>query len=325
MHLGNLFGAIRPFVELTKQEKEADFFLFLANMHGLTVIHDATTLRNYSLTILKLYKALGVDTSRVYIYNPADIPGHAQLNWVLTCLTIMGTMERMHSYKDALAKGKAGEVSVGTFCYPILMASDILLYDANYIPVGEDQFQHIELTRNLAERFNRKFGEVFTVPEDTRHQVEFMGSGKGVRIRDLVDPTKKMSKSTAGENSKIMLSDEPKRAAKKIMSATTDSFGEIQFDFATRPGISNLLQIEALISGRPLDDVIAQWSGKTQYGELKKTVAASVERLLTEFQDKLSAIKDSDVLPLLETGEAYANAKASAKLQTVYKQIGLMA
>jgi tryptophanyl-tRNA synthetase len=148
---------MQPFINFVHQEKEAEFFLFLANMHGLTQIHDPATLKQRSITILKLYKALGIDTEKVYIYNPADIPGHAQLNRVLSCITIMGTMERMHSYKDALAHGKAGEIGVGTFCYPILMAADILLYDADLVPVGKDQKQHVEYARDIAAKFNRTF------------------------------------------------------------------------------------------------------------------------------------------------------------------------
>jgi len=321
--LGNYLGALLPMVRLANaHSNEMDVNIFVPDLHSIISEVDGNLSANV-LRSLKYYLAAGLKVNQnVHIYRQSRVPAHAELTWTLNCLATMGEMSRMIQYKEK-SKGKES-ANVGIFDYPVLMAADILLYDAQYVPVGEDQFQHIELTRNLAERFNRKFGAVFTVPEDTAHQVQFMGEKSGVRIRDLADPTKKMSKSTPGENSKIMLSDTPARAAKKIMSATTDSFGEIQFDFTSRPGVSNLLQIEALINNRPLDDVIAEWAGKSQYGELKKAVAASVERLLTDFQAKLAKISDSDVLPLLETGEAYANAKSSAKLLDVYQAIGLI-
>jgi len=204
------------------------------------------------------------------------------------------------------------------------MAADILLYSAEYVPVGEDQFQHVELTRNLAMRFNHRFGEdIFTIPVKTADQVKFMGLSDGVRVRDLLDPTKKMSKSTKAENSKIMLDDTPEKAAKKIMSATTDSLGKIKFDMFNQPGISNLLQIVALVNDRPLDEVIEEWSGKTSYGDLKKQVAESVKTMLTNFQTKLSAISDEQVYELLNEGESYANKVANAKLYEVQKAFGL--
>ena len=233
----------------------------------------------------------------------------------------MGEMNRMTQYKEK-SEGRAS-CNVGIFDYPVLMAADILLYGAEYVPVGEDQFQHIELTRNLALRFNNRFGEIFTVPVKTAEQVKFMGLADGLRIRDLLNPEKKMSKSTAAENSKIMLSDAPEKAAKKIMSATTDSYGKIKFDMWAQPGISNLLQIEAMVSGMPLQDVIATWSGETRYGDLKKKVAASVSGMLSEFQAKLGEISDEKVLELLEDGEKYANEVANAKLLEVQRAFGL--
>ena len=233
----------------------------------------------------------------------------------------MGEMSRMIQYKEK-SEGKESS-NVGIFDYPVLMAADILLYGASYVPVGEDQFQHLELTRNLAIRFNNRFGEAFVVPEETRKQAEFMGTNNGIRIRDLVNPDKKMSKSTPGENSKIMLSDTPAQAAKKIMGATTDSLENINFDLANQPGISNLLQIEALINDRPLEEVVREWQGKSRYGDLKKQVASSVEKLLTDFQTNYANISDAVVEKLLPEGEAYANEIANAKLGEVYQKVGL--
>lgn len=227
----------------------------------------------------------------------------------------------MTQYKEK-SEGRAS-ANVGIFDYPVLMAGDILLYSASYIPVGEDQFQHIELTRNLATRFNKRYGEVLTVPESTAEQVKFMGLSEGIRIRDLLNPEKKMSKSTAAAGSKIMLDDEPAKAAKKIMGATTDSLGKVKFDMFGQPGVSNLLTIEALVTGVPLSEVVAKWSGETRYGELKKQVASSVATMLTEFQEKLAKVSDAQVMELLEAGEEYANEVANAKLYEVQKAVGL--
>ena len=227
----------------------------------------------------------------------------------------------MTQYKEK-SEGKAS-CNVGIFDYPVLMAADILLYDAEYVPVGEDQFQHLELTRNIAIRFNNRFGEIFTVPVKTRDQVKFMEMDNALRIRDLLNPEKKMSKSTVAEGSKIMLDDAPEKAAKKIMSATTDSLGKIKFDMFNQPGISNLLQIEALVNDIPLQDVISTYAGETRYGDLKQKVAESVSTMLETFQARLAEISDEQVYALLEVGEKYANEVANKKLAEVQKVVGL--
>ena len=224
--------------------------------------------------------------------------------------------EKSEEHRDA--------VSVGLFNYPILMAADILLYDANYIPLGEDQFQHLELTRNIAIRMNNKFEkELFTIPEDEKAQVKFMGLDKGLRIRSLTEPTKKMSKSSTNEKSKISLNDDPKAAMKKIMSATTDSERVIRFDMVNQPGVSNLMQIEALINNRDLQDVISDFAGQTMYGDLKKKVADSVFHFLSDFQEKVAQISDEDVEKILEDGEKFANEVSRQKLYEIQKAVGL--
>lgn len=235
----------------------------------------------------------------------------------------MGDLSRMTQFKDKSA-GK-DSVNVGIFDYPVLMAADILLYDATYIPVGEDQFQHIELTRRIAQRFNNRFGDIFTLPAEPKAQVAFMNLSDGIRIRDLQNPEKKMSKSNPAPGSKIMLTDAPEVAAKKIMSATTDSLGQIKYDMFNQPGISNLLQIEALINDLPLQDVIATWSGETHYGDLKQKVASSLQTFLENFQECLSAISNDDIFELLESGEIYANETANRKLYQVQQAFGLRA
>ena len=321
--LGNYLGALLPMVRLAnKYSKDYTVNIFVPDLHSIISDIDGNLKENV-LRSIKYYLAAGLDlTENIHLYRQSRVPAHTELAWILNCVATMGEMSRMTQYKEK-SEGKAS-TNVGIFDYPVLMAADILLYDANFIPVGEDQFQHIELTRNLAERFNKRFGETFVVPEETKKQVEFMGMDNGIRIRDLVNPEKKMSKSTAGENCKIMLSDDPAKAAKKIMSATTDSFEDIEFDLATRPGISNLLQVEALINDRPLGEVIREWQGKTRYGDLKKQVASSVSKLLENFQTNLKKLDNIDVESLLYLGEDYANKVSSLKLFEVHKKVGLV-
>ena len=320
--LGNYLGALLPMVRLAnKHSAEMNVNIFVPDLHSIISEVDGDLQENIVRT-LKYYLAAGLLVNEnVHVYRQSRVPAHSELCWILNCVATMGEMGRMTQYKEK-SEGKAS-CNVGIFDYPVLMAADILLYSATYVPLGEDQFQHIELTRNLAERFNRRFGEVFTVPASTREQVEFMGLSEGVRIRDLVNPEKKMSKSTAAEGSKIMLDDVPERAAKKIMSATTDSFGEVRFDMHERPGVSNLLQIEALVMDTPLKTVVATWEGETRYGELKKKVAESVSAMLGNFQERLAEITDAEVLALFEEGERYANEVAGAKLREVQKVVGL--
>ena len=316
--LGNYLGALLPMVRLAnKHSHDFQVNIFVPDLHSIISDVDGNLTEN-TIRSLKYYLAAGLNVNKnVHIYRQSRVPAHSELCWILNCVATMGELNRMTQYKEK-GEGKTS-VNVGIFDYPVLMAADILLYDANYIPLGEDQFQHIELTRNLAMRFNNKFGEIFTVPEKTADQVKFMELTDAIRIRDLLNPEKKMSKSTAAENSKIMLNDEPERAAKKIMSATTDSLGKIKFDMFVQPGISNLLQIEALVTDTPLQDVIATWAGETRYGELKKKVASSVSQMLEVFQARLSEVTDDEVYALLEEGEKYANEVANKKLFEVQK------
>jgi tryptophanyl-tRNA synthetase len=204
------------------------------------------------------------------------------------------------------------------------MAADILLYDAKYVPLGEDQFQHLELARNIGIRMNNKFNEeLFTIPAPEKEQIKFMHLEKGLRIRSLVDPTKKMSKSSDNAKSKISLNDNPSEAAKKITSATTDNEGIIRVDMVNQPGISNLRRIEALLNDRDIQDVISDWAGQTSYGDLKKKVAQTVESFITEFQEKVAAVTDEQVEAVLQKGEEYANRVANAKLAQIQRAVGV--
>ena len=321
--LGNYLGALLPMVRLANaHSKEMNVNVFVPDLHSIISEIDGDLKQNIVRTV-KYYLAAGLEINEnVHIYRQSYVPAHAELCWVLNCVATMGETSRMTQYKEK-SEGRES-CNVGIFDYPILMAADILLYDAEYVPIGEDQFQHIELARNIATRVNNRFDrEIFTVPLKTAEQVKFMGLSEGVRIRDLLNPEKKMSKSTLAENSKIMLDDEPDKAAKKIMSATTDSFGKVKFDMWSQPGISNLLQIEALINNTPLQDVISTWAGETRYGELKKKVSESVSGLLRDFQAKLAQISDEEVYKLFEDGEKYANEVADKKLAKVYEAFKL--
>ena len=320
--LGNFLGALLPMTRLAnKHSDEYNINIFVADLHTIIAEQDGGLQHNL-LMLIKMYLAAGLKVNdNVHIYRQSYVPATSEMTWILNCVATMGELGRMIQYKE---KGRGEDsCNVGIFDYPVLMATDILLFDGNYIPVGQDQFQHIELTRDIAIRVNHRYGDIFTVPEKTSEQAKFMGSNDGIRIRDLVNPEKKMSKSAKAENSKIMMTDDPKKVAKKIMSATTDSLGEIDFDLKERPGISNLLQIEALVNDRPLDEVVAEWKGKSNYGDLKKKVAESVSTMLADFQARLAKITDEEVYELMETGEKYANELANAKLLKLQKAFEL--
>lgn len=320
--LGNYLGALLPMVRLANEHSnDSNVNIFVPDLHSIISDVDGD-LRENTIRTLKYYLAAGLwINENVHIYRQSYVPAHSELCWILDCVATMGETSRMIQFKEK-SKGQES-CNVGIFNYPILMAADILLYDAEYIPLGEDQFQHIELARNIAIRFNNRFGEIFTVPAKTADQVKFMEVENAIRIRDLLNPEKKMSKSTVAEGSKIMLDDDPAKAAKKIMSATTDSLGKVKFDMFNQPGISNLLQIEALVTNTPLQHVIAYWNGKTSYGDLKTKVASSVSEMLTVFQSRLAGISDGDVYDLLAAGEKYANDVANKKLLEVQKAFHL--
>ncbi|MBR1875131.1 tryptophan--tRNA ligase [Candidatus Saccharibacteria bacterium] len=329
MTLGNFLGALLPMTRLAnKYSKNNQINIFIPDLH--TIISDIDgELQKNLVKEIKYYLAAGLELNEnVHIYRQSYVPAHSELCWILNCVATMGETSRMIQYKEKSHNGDLG-TNVGIFDYPILMAADILLYDATYVPVGEDQFQHLELTRNIAERFNHKFGETFILPAKTSDQAKFMeisqesDKASGIRIRDLQNPEKKMSKSAESENSKIMMNDDPAKVTKKIMSAQTDSLGKISFDMMNQPGISNLLQIESLVTGVPLQDVISTWAGETHYGDLKKKVAASVSGYLADFQAKVAEISDEKVYEILESGEKYANEVANKKLLSVQKAVSL--
>jgi tryptophan--tRNA ligase len=323
--LGNYLGAFVPMVQL--QQHYAGRYqlnMFVPDLHSFTTPIDHTTLYENTLTNLKYFIAAGLDITdeHTFLYRQSFIPAHSELTWILDCFTGFGEMSRMTQFKEKSADNNS-TVTVGLFNYPVLMAADILLYNARWVPVGEDQFQHLEITRDIALRMNHKFGELFTVPEPTAKQTAFIQRDTGLRIRSLTNPEKKMSKSSNDQKSKINLADTPAQARKKIMAATTDSLGVINFDWQRQPGITNLLQLLAILTNRPQAEVNAEWVGQTQYGPLKRAVAEAVATFLTDFQTRLADISDETLLATLERSERAMNEVASITLLRVQKAVGL--
>jgi tryptophanyl-tRNA synthetase len=326
LQLGNYFGALLPIIDMAQSRAdEYDINLFVPDLHSFTTPIDHSQLYAQVINNLKVYAAAGLPLGHpdVHIYRQSFIPAHSELTWILDCFTGFGEMSRMTQFKDKSSKLSEERVSVGLFNYPVLMAADILLYNASYVPVGDDQTQHLEFTRDIAERMNGRFGELFTVPRPVPEQHKFFGKDQGLRIKDLQEPTRKMSKSDESGKGVIFMTDSPETAAKKIMAATTDSFGEVKYDPAERPGIANLLQILALFSGRSLDEVRAEQEGKTSYGALKKAVAEAVGAFLKGFQDRLAAVDEAALLTQLEADEQLLRVTAEATLRRVQTAVGL--
>jgi tryptophanyl-tRNA synthetase len=323
-HLGNYLGAILPMVNLQKSHAgEYQLNMFIPDLHSFTTPIDHGTLYEQSLANLKVFVAAGLDISNpdTFIYRQSYIPAHSEMTWILDCFAYFGELSRMTEFKDKSDKQESA--TVGLFNYPVLMAADILLYGAKWVPVGDDQRQHVEFTRDLGIRLNNKFGDLFTVPEDNAKQMEFASRTEPVRIRSLRNPEKKMSKSVDDPAGTIVLTDAPKDAAKKVMSATTDSDANINYDWEKQPGVTNLLQILALLSGKPKDEVASQWKGRANYGDLKTEVAGVVEKFLTDFQAKLGQVDESALTAKLEEDETKMSQTAGATLLKVQKAIGL--
>lgn len=326
LHIGNYFGALMPIIDMaTKRAGEYEINLFMPDLHSFTTPIDHSKLQEQIRHNLRLFAAAGLplDHPSVHLYRQSYIPAHSELTLILNSFTGMGQMARMTQYKDKSAKLGDDQISVGLFDYPVLMAADILLYRAKYVPVGDDQTQHLEFTRDIAERMNSRFGKLFVVPEPVAKQHEFFGKDQGLRIKDLVDPSKKMSKSDDTGKGCIFLGDTPEEAAKKVMSATTDSVGSIHLDYDNQPGIANLLQILALLTGKSLSEVAAEHEGRERYGDFKAEVAEAVKAFLTDFQAKLAAVNDDELFAAVETNEAKMRDIANQTLMNVQTAIGL--
>ncbi|HEX8226550.1 MAG TPA: tryptophan--tRNA ligase [Candidatus Saccharimonadales bacterium] len=326
LHIGNYLGALLPLIDMAKQ-KSADYEvnLMMADLHSFTTPVDHEQLQQQIAANLKSYAAAGLplDHDNIRIFRQSHIPAHSELTWILDCFTGVGEMGRMTQYKDKSAKLSEDRISVGLFNYPVLMACDYLLYGASYVPVGDDQSQHLEFGRDIAARMNSRFGTLFVVPEPVKTQHAFFGKDQGLRIRDLSDPARKMSKSDETGKGVIFMQDSPDQARKKIMSATTDSIGEINYDMTAQPGITNLLDLLALLSGTALEEVLDTYAGQTQYGPLKSAVADAVETFLQEFQQKLDAVDETALNRKLEKSESELREKANATLYRVQQAVGL--
>lgn len=309
--LGNYIGAIREFI---KYQDEYEMYIFIANLHAITVYSDPKELKKNTKDLIALYMACGLDPEKVTLFLQSDIHEHAELGWMLTCHSYMGELQRMTQYKDKIAKGEQN-LTAGLFTYPCLMAADILLYDADYVPVGADQKQHVELTRDIAARFNNRYGETFVVPEPVVTKV-------GAKIYSLTEPTKKMSKSENDDKSTIYLLDDPKLARKKIMSAVTDSIGMIQYDPENQPGLANLITILSVLTGESIDSIVNRYHGKG-YGELKKEIGDTVEHFLTDLQTRYNEIMKSGICEeVLAKGKEQAQQIAFKKVRKVKKKLG---
>jgi tryptophanyl-tRNA synthetase len=315
-HFGNYLGALRQWVHL--QEEHQPFF-FIADQHAITVEQDPTVLRDRTLRAAAQLLAAGVDPERSAIFVQSQVPAHAQLGWVLQCLTGFGEARRMTQFKDKSAKGGEGAASVGLFTYPILQAADILLYRPHYVPVGEDQRQHLELTRDLAQRFNHRYKKTFRLPEPYILKAT-------AKITDLQEPTAKMSKSSSSPTGIIDLLDDPRVSAKKIRSAVTDSESEVRFDPETKPGVSNLLTIFSALTGKPVDELEAAYAGQG-YGALKGDLADAVVEFVTPFRDRtLELLEDEhQLMDVLRRGAEVAGEVAEATLRDVYSRVGFVA
>ncbi len=313
LHIGNYFGAIEPLVQL--QNEGHRNVLFCVDYHAITVAQDPTQLRKNMLFAIATYLAAGVDPEKTILFQQSRVSEHTELGWVLNCIASMGELERMTQYKDK-ARGKGENVSVGLFDYPILMAADILLYDTEIVPIGEDQKQHVELARDLAERFNKRFGQTFVIPKPQIRQ-------QGARIMGLDDPEHKMSKSAASEKNYISLMDDEKTVAKKIASAVTDSESTIVYD-VNRKGLANLMTMYSLVTGMTMIEIETMYQGKG-YGDFKKGLAQAITDYLKPMQEKINGYltDEASLKQILDLGAEKAKHLAQTKMKLVREKIGV--
>ncbi len=312
-HLGNYIGALKQWAEI--QHRYRCLFC-VVDLHAITVPQDPKVMLERTLEIAAIYLAIGLDPKRCTLFVQSEVHEHTELGWILGTLVKMSELERMTQYKDK-AKAKGENVGAGLFNYPSLMAADILLYDTTVVPVGEDQMQHVELTRMLARRFNSTFGETFVEPQALVQKV-------GARIMSLQDPTKKMSKSDESSAGTIMLTDSPDTIRKKISRAVTDSGSDISYDAIERPAISNLLTIYHHATGKQIKDIEAEYAGKG-YADFKKGLAEAVIEMLSPIQKKLDEFKSDpgELSRILDAGRDAAQEMAAKKMEDVKKKVGL--
>jgi len=315
LHLGNALGAVNQWVSL---QNDYDAYFCVVDLHAITVPQDPEVLRKRTLVTAAQYLALGVDPAKATVFVQSHVPAHTQLAWVLGCFTGFGQASRMTQFKDKSQKQGAEATTVGLFTYPVLMAADVLLYDTALVPVGEDQRQHLELARDIAERINVRLPGTFVIPEAIIPKAT-------AKIYDLQDPTAKMSKSAATDAGLISLLDDPKKTAKKIRSAVTDSEREIRFDRESKPGVSNLLTIQSAVTGTDIETLVAGYAGRG-YGDLKTETADAVVEFVTPIKTRVDELLDdpTELQSVLAKGAARADEVASATLQRVYDRMGFL-
>ncbi|MCV7355633.1 tryptophan--tRNA ligase [Mycolicibacterium fluoranthenivorans] len=315
LHLGNALGAVNQWVGL---QHDYDAYFCVVNLHALTVAQDPEVLRARTLATAAQYLALGVDPAKATVFVQSHVPAHAELAWVLGCFTGFGQASRMTQFKDKSQKQGADSTTVGLFTYPVLMAADVLLYDTAVVPVGEDQRQHLELARDVAARVNGRFPGTFVVPEA-------MIPKATAKIYDLQDPTAKMSKSASTDAGLISLLDDPKKTAKKIRSAVTDSEREIRFDPQNKPGVSNLLTIQSAVTGTDVDKLVEGYSGRG-YGDLKSETADAVVEFVTPIKNRVDDLlaDPAELQAVLAAGAARAGEVAEKTLRRVYDRVGFL-
>jgi len=318
--LGNYFGAIKSYVDF---QNDFDSYIFVANLHVITNPKiDFKSIIENTKTVVCMYSACGLDLKKNHVFIQSDVAAHPQLEHILMCNSTIGELNRMTQFKDKSKKftnaNGTDTIPAGLFTYPVLMAADILLYDPEFVPVGSDQKQHMELTQNLAVRMNKKYGEMFTIPKPYIPKV-------GARIMDLQDPNIKMSKSTANQKGVIYLLDEPEVARKKIMSAKTDSLNQVKFDVKNQPGVSNLIGIYSALTNLPINEIEKNYKNKN-YGDFKKDLADKLVIFLIKIQKNYHDVyKDYEkkIIPILKANAKYLNKIANKKLDLVYKKVGL--
>lgn len=315
LHLGNALGAVNQWVSL---QHDYDAYFCVVNLHALTVAQDPEVLRTRTLATAAQYLALGVDPAKATVFVQSHVPAHAELAWVLGCFTGFGQASRMTQFKDKSQKQGADSTTVGLFTYPVLMAADVLLYDTAVVPVGEDQRQHLELARDVAARVNSRFPGTFVVPEA-------MIPKATAKIYDLQDPTAKMSKSASTDAGLISLLDDPKKTAKKIRSAVTDSEREIRFDPENKPGVSNLLTIQSAVTGTDIDKLVEGYAGRG-YGDLKSETADAVVEFVTPIKNRVDDLlaDPAELQAVLAAGAERAGEVAEKTLRRVYDRVGFL-
>jgi tryptophanyl-tRNA synthetase len=312
--LGNYLGAMRNWVAL---QDEYDCVYCVVDLHSLTVRHEAAELRKRRMSLLAQYIACGIDPEKSIVFMQSHVPAHAELTWVLSCYTYMGELNRMTQFKEKAGRHQ-DNINAGLFTYPVLMAADILLYQSDLVPVGDDQKQHLEITRDIAKRFNGVYGDVFTIPDPYIPKV-------GARIMSLQEPESKMSKSDENQNAFISLLDAPETIIRKFKRAVTDSDAVVRYDEKTKPGISNLMSIYSSVTGKSLEQIQQEFEGKG-YGDFKMTVGEAVAETLKPIQERYQELMTSkDYLrDVLKKGTEDANRIAARTLGKVYKKIGLV-